>query len=68
MIPIDELFTDKLTDEVGRLVMNLRTGVPGRSRESSRRELLEVAESRGYIRFLGHYTRYHLIRLGDSCI
>lgn len=68
MIPIDELFTDNLTDEVGQLVLNLRFAAAGKARESARRELIETAAEREYISFLGHYKRYHVNLLGESGI
>jgi len=66
MIPIEDTLPDKLTDDVGRLLVALRHTSPGRAREEARRALVETAEGKGYLFFVGHYLRYHLTQVGNT--
>jgi len=66
MIDPKHIIQDKLTDEIGVLLVTLREASPGQNRERAREALKEVATSLGYAFFVGNSNRYSLHRLGES--
>lgn len=60
---------DPLNDDVGQLLKKLQSRLSwGKEQESTRTALVSLLKSKRYIFFFGHYQRYGLARVGQSCI
>lgn len=68
MIKLDEMIPDNLSDDVGRLLTKLHSGLSGKPREEARAALIELAQSKGYLLFVGDYYSFHINKVGESCL
>lgn len=65
----ENMLEDNLNDSIGRLIRNLNNRTTWTKRCADiQKQLIDELKKEKYISFRGHPSRYHLFRIGDSCV
>lgn len=69
MFNVNDKIVDPRTDDIG-LLLNKILEIPTytKVKRQLHKNLIEILEKRGYLSFVGHSSRYHLSRIGESCL
>ncbi len=69
MFDFKDKIDDPKTDDIG-LLLNQILEIPTytKTKKELHKNLIETLEKRGYVTFPGHTSRYHLSRIGESCL
>jgi len=69
LFEISDKLIDNIRDDIFPILRLLENRVCwDANAKSSLRGLIELLKSNGYITFVGHVNRYHLTRVGESCL
>lgn len=69
MFEISQRLPDPLGGDIGALLLSMRALPTWTAEKASLNVALQaMLTARGYVRFVGHPSRYHLERVGESCL
>jgi hypothetical protein len=69
MFNVNDKIIDKKTDHIG-LMLNQLLDIPTytKAKKLLHYDLIKLLEENSYLSFFGHPNKYHLSRIGDSCL
>lgn len=69
MFTLDDKIDDTIKDDISALIRAM-TDIPTWVKEKRQlhKDLISLLQKKKFIQFVGHPLRYHLMRVGESCL
>lgn len=69
MFSKEDIIEDTLHDDIRPFLDKVKQPGPwNKAKQDAKAELINLLKNKKYIAFPGHYSRYHLNRVGESCL